>query len=355
MKHNLRITIIIVVMFIISQLIGLAIVASYDQFFGATHNKIVQQAKDQNITLAEPNISVTKELLPPPVEIQKPQSFSDALRNFGDISSLIISALIAFAIGALIFFLLLKFGVIKIVKWWFTIVILICLTIASTLILYPILGNTLVNILGAKFSLAEIIAVPLSLVLVFYKLIKKNLIVHNITELFVYPGLAILLIPMFKEVILATTLLLAISIYDIVAVWRSSYMVNLAKFQMEKLQIFGGFFVPYVNKKDRAQIRLIRAKIKAKKVKSSSSEVRNAASKIKVAALGGGDVAFPMIFLGSVFLTFGLVAYFITLITISLALLLLLLFSKKDTAYPAMPYLTAGSLLGLFIVLFFLI
>lgn len=132
-------------------------------------------------------------------------------------------------------------------------------------------------------------------------------------------------------------------------------MVNLAKFQMEKLQVFGGFFVPYVSKKDKAKIKLVRAKIAAKKVKTNSEEVKKAASKIKVAALGGGDVAFPMIFLGAVFLTFGLAAFFITLATTALALLFLLLFSKKDTAYPAMPYLTVGGLLGLFIVLFFLI
>lgn len=355
MKHNLRITIVIVAMFIISQLIGLGIVMSYDHFFGATHNNIVQQAKEQNITLAEPNISIAKELLPPPVEIEKPTSFADTLKNFGDISSLIVSALFAFALGAALFFLLLKFGVVKVVKWWFALVIFLCLTVASILILYPLLGGTLITIFGATISLSEIIAIPLALILIFYKLVRKNLLIHNITELFIYPGLAILLIPLFKEIILATTLLLGISIYDIVAVWRSNYMVNLAKFQMEKLQVFGGFFVPYVKKEDRAKIKLVRAKIKAKKIKFNSSEVRSAASKIKVAALGGGDIAFPMIFLGSIFLTLGLTAYLITLATTALALLFLLLFSKKDRAYPAMPYLTVGSLLGLFIVLFFLI
>lgn len=174
MKHNLKITAVIVIMFILSQLIGLAVVMSYDHFFGATHEKIVQQAENQNITLQEPSISLAKQLLPPPVEIQQPQSFLDALKNFGDISSIIISVLIAFSLGALIFFMLLKFGVVKIVKWWFAIVILICLTIALTLLLYPILGNTLVKALGQKFSLAEIIAVPLSLILVFYKIIRKN-------------------------------------------------------------------------------------------------------------------------------------------------------------------------------------
>lgn len=344
MKHPVKATTIIVLMFLVSQLIGLAVITSYDHFFGKTHENIVKQAQEQNITLPEqPNVSISKELPPPPVEAKAP----------AEILQIVVSILIAIAIASALFFLLMKIGVVPVLKGWFAIVIFICLSLALSLILYPFIGLNLVTIAGIKFSLAEVIAVPLAIVLTFFKIFKRNLFVHNLTELFIYPGFAILFLPMLNLVIVSF-LLIAISIYDIVAVWRSNYMVNLAKFQMEHLKVFTGFFVPYLRKKDRVKVQEARAlakRIKKSKNKMLEKKLKKMNIRVNVAALGGGDVAFPLIFLGVIFLVYGFAAYFISLACIVLSLILLLLFTQKGKAYPAMPFLTAGCFLGLFIVL----
>jgi len=180
--------------------------------------------------------------------------------------------------------------------------------------------------------------------LTYFKIFKRQLLIHNLTELFIYPGFAIVLLPILN-VVVATALLLAISIYDIVSVWRSNYMVGLANFQVKHLKVFSGFFIPYIGKGDRAKINAAKS-LKSKKEKMS----RLQKIKVRVAALGGGDIAIPMVFLGTIFLAYGLIAYFIVLAFI-LAALAALLFTAKDKAYPAMPYLAAGALIGLFIVL----
>jgi presenilin-like A22 family membrane protease len=83
--------------------------------------------------------------------------------------------------------------------------------------------------------------------------------------------------------------------------------------------------------------------------------------RVKSAILGGGDIAFPLMFSGSVMtwlLESGVsknLAFFESLIVplfAGIALLLLLLKSKKDKFYPAMPFITAGCLIGYGILLF---
>ena len=77
------------------------------------------------------------------------------------------------------------------------------------------------------------------------------------------------------------------------------------------------------------------------------------------AILGGGDIAFPLIFSGVVMdwtITQGtsqMLALYQTLaVTIgaTAALTLLFVFAKKDSYYPAMPFLSAGCLFGFAIV-----
>ena len=73
--------------------------------------------------------------------------------------------------------------------------------------------------------------------------------------------------------------------------------------------------------------------------------------KVNVAILGGGDVAFPLIFAGVVLKSFNSYAYGVIIALFStLALLFLLSTAKKGKFYPAMPFITVGSLLGYAIV-----
>jgi presenilin-like A22 family membrane protease len=336
MKHTLKFTIVIIVAFLITQLIGLLIFNLYDHNFGETHIKYVQEAEEKNITLPpQPNVTIM-EFTPPPIQTKEPIDFVKIILNI----------LIAIVLAIVIFFVLSKIGIIPVLKGWFAFVVFICLAITFTLLLYPFVGSILVNVIGLKISLAEIIAVPFSIILTFFKVFRRHFLVHNLTEFFIYPGFSIVLIPILN-VVIATALLLAISIYDIVSVWRSNYMVSLANFQIKHLKFFAGFFIPYLNKGDMARIKSARIVAKSSK-KNAKKNVKGVS--VKVAALGGGDIAIPMVFLGTVFLTYGLAAYFVVLAFI-LASLAYLLFQAEDKAYPAMPFLTVGSLIGLFIVL----
>lgn len=340
MKHNIKIVLIILIMFLISQLIGLAIIYSYDSYFGKTAQQKIQQG-----TLVPPEVSVVRETVPPEVELKQPI----------DIAKVITSIVIAIIIATALFFLLSRIRITIVLRAWFALVVFICLSVALALLLYPVIGKNLFVLFGKNISLAEAIAVPLALILTFYKIIKRNLIVHNITELFIYPGLAIIFLPI-VNVIVASILLIAISIYDIIAVWKTKHMIHLAKFQIEHLKIFTGFFLPYLKPKDKARIQKLKAvearlKEKARKQgKKLATKEKRIKVKAQIAALGGGDVAFPLIFAGTILIAYGLLAAIITILCATAALLLLFAFSKKGKFYPAMPFLSAGCFVGLLLV-----
>ena len=336
MKHNLKITLTILIMFLVSQFIGLAVLSSYDSYFGKTAQEKVSKGE-----LVQPNMSFVNNTVPPQVELKTPI----------DVAQVVISIVIAILIATLLFFLLSRIRIVILLKAWFAIVVFICLTVSLALVLYPVVGTNLFTLFGKNISLAEIIALPAALVLTFYKIIKRNIIVHNFTELFIYPGIAVIFLPLLN-VIAAVILLVAISIYDIIAVWKTKYMIKLAKFQMNHMKIFTGFFVPYLKPEDRARIKRLRAM--EKRMKEKSKNKREIKVKVNIAALGGGDVAFPLIFAGTILFAYGLTAAIITILCASLALLLLLTFSEKGKFYPAMPFLTAGCFAGLLITLLFL-
>lgn len=321
-------------MFLLSQFIGLLIINSYDSYFGKTAKQKIQEG-----TLKPPEVSIVQETVPPEAELKQPI----------DIAKVLISIGIAIVIATLLFFLLSRIRITLLLKAWFSFVVFICLSIAIALLFYPILGTNLFTIFGKSISLAEIIAVPSAIILTFYKIIKRNIIVHNITEVLIYPGLAVIFLPLLN-VIAASVLLIGISIYDIIAVWKTKYMIRLAKFQIQHLKIFTGFFLPYLKPKDKAKIEKLRAMAKRERKKGKKTKLKIKVP-VQIAALGGGDVAFPLIFAGTVLMAYGFIASLITILCATLALLFLFLFSEKGKFYPAMPFLTAGCLLGLIIIL----
>jgi presenilin-like A22 family membrane protease len=136
-------------------------------------------------------------------------------------------------------------------------------------------------------------------------------------------------------------LLIIISIYDMWAVWKSKLMVRLAKFQIENVKIFTGFLVPYMPKKEALKLRA------AQKIKTQRSKVK-ALRKIKIslAMLGGGDVAFPLIFAGVIYRSAGLIPALMIVAGSTIALMLLFMYSKKGRFYPAMPFITAGCIVA---------
>jgi presenilin-like A22 family membrane protease len=154
--------------------------------------------------------------------------------------------------------------------------------------------------------------------------------VHNFTELFVYGGLAAIFVPIIN-IKFALVLLLAISAYDMFAVWKTKHMVKLARFQT-KTRLFAGLLVPY-------KAQLTPSKAKAKKLKTAKA-------KIQTGVLGGGDMAFPLIFAGAVMQQTTFLNALVISLTAALALLILLIRSRKGRFYPAMPFITAGCIIG---------
>jgi len=179
------------------------------------------------------------------------------------------------------------------------------------------------------------LAFGLAFLLALLKIFKPHIIIHNITEILIYAGIAILLVPLF-DVTWAIILLLAISLYDIYAVFKSKHMVKMAKFQM-KSRVFAGILIPF------------------KKIKKGGKK------QVAEAIIGGGDVAFPLVFSGVVmeslvkslqlskeiaFLKVLIIPVFVTL-----AVLFLLFKGKEGKFYPAMPFITTGCLIAYAIIL----
>ncbi len=303
MKHNIKITAIILIMFLLTQFIGLYVIDHY-----------VREKNELPFGLETP-------------EVEKASDY----RNF------FYAILFAFVIAIALLFLLTKIKAEFILRVWFFLVITLAL------------GITITSFFPIKITYAAWIALAIALPLAFFKVFKRNFIVHNATELLVYPGIAAIFVPIlsFWTILI---LLALISVYDIWAVWHSGIMQKMAKFQINKVKAFGGFMIPHISKKVRMKIKKLR--------KSKSKEKKKI--KINVAILGGGDVVFPLIAAGVVFKTttvimpFGLKSFiggfFPAIFVISGALLglgYLSFFSDKNKFYPAMPFITAGILLGM--------
>lgn len=290
MKHKITIIAILLGMFLVTQAIGLYVVNHYSQ-------------EDNQLPYG----------MEPP-EIKEDKEFFKIFP----------SIVIAFIIAIVLFFLLTKFKIEFILKLWFFLVIVIALAIAF-------------NSFFPKFQyislLALVIAIPLAIVKVF----NRNLLVHNATELLIYPGIAAVFVPLLN-IWTMIGLLVLISIYDMWAVWKSKIMQKMAKYQINTLKIFSGFFVPYLSKKQRQQIRNAKKKgLKKKKIK------------VNIAILGGGDVVFPIITAGVMLKTLGLWSAIFVIVGAALGLGLLFFFSQKKKFYPAMPFITAGIFLGMLI------
>jgi len=297
MKHDLKITLFLLMLFLVAQVVGLFLL----------NQSIVSIEKTDNGTI---EVTYSENLVERP-DLKGESSFTYTL-------SMIL-------IGTVLLLLLIRFKLFKVWKIWFFIAVWGALSIALSVLLN------------------EITAVVIAFILTYFKLFRPNIFIHNVTEIFMYGGIAILLSPIFS-VFWAIMLLIAISAYDALAVWKLKHMITLAKAQAEE-KMFAGLLIPYSK---------VEFHIKADIPKGFKEKG------VKSAILGGGDIAFPMLFAGSVMtwlIQEGITqqfAYFLSLIIplfAGISLFILLLKSKKDKFYPAMPFITVGCLIGYWIVL----
>ncbi|MBL7059201.1 hypothetical protein ISS08_01995 [Candidatus Pacearchaeota archaeon] len=207
------------------------------------------------------------------------------------------------------------------------------------LVVWIALGLSLNSIIPInKFS--TLIALILALPLVISKVYQKNMIMHNVTELLIYPGIAAVFVPILNIATLIGFLIL-ISVYDIWAVWKSGLMQKMAKYQIKEVGIFSGFFIPYMSKTMRAKIK-----------KMKKSELKKKKIKVNIALLGGGDVVFPIITSGVLMALWGLGPALLSILGATLGLSYLFFMGKKKKFYPAMPFITAGILISMIISYF---
>jgi presenilin-like A22 family membrane protease len=313
MKHPLKLVVVLLAMFFLSQLVGIAV----NNFYSPTITQVSVPA--QNLSS---NLTINQTTYNLPYGFNPPADTTPASNLF--------SIVVAIALGVVIILSLMKFRAELFIRGWFFIVITFALSLSI---------NSFIHQLSYAATLAVIIALPLAIIKVF----KRNILVHNITEILIYPGISAIIIPLLN-ISTVVVLLILISIYDIYAVWHVGFMQKMAKYQMNEVKVFGGFMVPYIRKEDRklvAQLRKLKkvAKSKLKKIK------------VNVAMLGGGDVVFPIILAGVVLHTFNSILYSIIIAlgaTISLGILFYM--SKKGKFYPAMPFITAGCFVALGVV-----
>ena len=259
MKHNLKITIALILLFFFAQFAGLLVIKNY----------------------------MANEKLP--FDIERPQF---------DPNTSYIPIIIAIIIGTLIALFLARFKAVRLWKFWFFISVFFTLLIAF--------GSFM------NENLAFIVALGFAILKVF----RPNFVVQNFSELFIYAGLAAIFVPVLNLWSISI-LLIVISIYDMWAVWKTKHMVKLAEFQTES-NLFAGLHLPYGDK--------------------------------KVAIIGGGDIGFPLMFSGVILKTYGLTSALIATVFITLSLTALLIYSKKNKFYPAMPFLAIGCFVGYLVI-----
>ena len=174
--------------------------------------------------------------------------------------------------------------------------------------------------------------IPLSLLLALgltlWKMLRPSFLSQNLALIFSVAGAGAILgasLGMIPVLILIALL----SIYDFVSVFLTKHMKYIAKEISKTPTAFTAAF-PY----------------KFKQI--SPTKRRKGVKKVHVFQHGGGDIAIPLIFSVSILRNFTIFHAFITIIGSAIALSFLIWFAlrKPGIVLPALPWVSAGTLLG---------
>ncbi len=311
-KHSKHITLILLALFIVAQYLGIAILYSYVD--------PVQTTATGQMTFRDAPF------------VERPELEEDTSY---------IPIMISIIVGTVIVLILMRFRLHAVWKGWFLLSIVISLTVAF----------------GA--FVPAIVALVLAVGLGVWKIFRPNFWVHNGTEIFMYGGLASIFVPVLN-LFSVSILMVLIGVYDAYAVWKSKHMITLAK-ETTKARVFAGLFVPYgkdgFKKVDEKKVEKVESSSKVHKdLKPHTSTSAHSTSahiqppQPRTAILGGGDIAFPLLFAGVVFKEIGLWQSLIIPLFALAGLGLLLWYGKQDRFYPAMPFIGAGCFVGLGVV-----
>lgn len=286
MKHSLKITIVLLITFLLAQFLGIGIIYNYIDF-----ERSIEEEK-----------TVFMEL---PIGERPPMAEETSF----------LPIIIAILIGTGIMLLLIKYKLQFVWKTWFLFAVVLSLFIAFT----PFIGKIVAFLVGLALGL--------------WKVFRPNFWVQNLTELFIYGGLAAIFVPLLN-LFSVSILMIIIAAYDAYAVWKSKHMITLAKSQT-KSKTFAGLLIPY----------------KIGKSTKSKGKKKSIPVKVRTAILGGGDIGFPLIFAGVLLKELGLWQSLLIPFFAALGLGFLLWKGNEKRFYPAMPFIGAGCFLGLGIVI----
>lgn len=312
MKHSLKITLLLLFIFVLAQLNGLFVL---DYYINIKESALIGKTVVNEVAYQQSNI------IAPEVENESTSYWY---------------IIIALLLGTGLVLLLIKFRQRKLWKLWFFFSVLIALILS--------LNTWMFRFLNGLFPASSlyIATVLLCLVLTTLKVFRPGIFVHNFTEIFIYGGLAALLVPILNITSMSIVLLL-VAVYDMYAVWKSKHMIAMAEFQTEQ-KVFAGLSIPY---QPSAPLKISEYKDKEQKKEKTKEHALKEKTEIRTAILGGGDIAFPLLFAGVVMKTTGsYLAPALIIATTTLALALLFFYGEKGKFYPAIPFIAVGCFLG---------
>ena len=183
----------------------------------------------------------------------------------------------------------------------------------------------------------EILTIPvgvfIALALTAWKMLRPTFISQNIALVFSVAG-AGAIIGASLGIVPSLIFIILLSIYDFIAVFVTKHMVYMAKEIIKTPTVFTLAF-PY----------------KFKKPVKFSAAGKSVKKKFHVFQLGGGDIAIPLMFSVSSLSSFSIANTLLSVVGSTIALGVLIYFSSKrpGRALPALPFITAGAILGLLI------
>jgi len=196
-------------------------------------------------------------------------------------------------IVSIIFYLLTKLKYKKFLKLWFSGAILIGLSVSLSVFIGDIMG------------------LVIAFVLTVLRLTNRDIYIHNLTEVLLYGGIVSIFSPLFNP-LSAFILLIIISVYDYISVYVTKHMIVLAKTQASA-NLFTGLVVERQG---------------------------------DTAILGGGDIAFSLLFASVLGSAFGMIYAYITIYFVLAALSFLTILGQRGKFYPAMPFITIACTLS---------
>lgn len=167
---------------------------------------------------------------------------------------------------------------------------------------------------GLASFLPESYALGIALILTILRFRERDIYLHNLSEMLSYVGVTAIFLPLFTP-LTTLILLLIISIYDFIAVFKTKHMIKMFEYQ-KGFGILLGLFTRY---------------------------------KDEVAFLGGGDVVFVMLFSAILAKFYGFAYGLISVYLAALTIFLIGIFGERKKFYPAMPFLTSACFLSFII------